>query len=136
MHSVSSSGTSGSGSRSGSAAGSATLSSLDVQTLDGRVPTVEELRQRKHVLKKALHRLDAHKAAARANGGQGLSAQQAAHYEAMYAEYKEVKSVLAAVEEADAAEQQQQQLRQQGGAASAPGGAPRGAQHAPVIDLT
>jgi transcriptional accessory protein Tex/SPT6 len=76
-----------------------------VQTLDGHVPTVGELQQRKHVLKKALQREDRLKEQLKAQG-QSYSAQQQQQWMQVYAEYKEIKQVLQAVGEAEAAEQQ------------------------------
>lgn len=78
-----------------------------MQTLDGRVPSVADLRQRKRVLKKALQAADAAKAALKAQGAV-YPADKQAQWFAMASEYRELKGVLAAVEAADAQEAEQQ----------------------------
>lgn len=76
----------------------------DVQTLDGRVPTVDELKQRKHVLKRALAKEDMVKDQLKAQGRE-YPADKQQQWVQMYIEYKEIKQVLQAVEEAEAAKQ-------------------------------
>jgi predicted nuclease with TOPRIM domain len=65
--------------------------------LDGRVPTLAELKQRKHVLKKALQAGDQQKEQLRQQG-QRLPSEKQAQWAAMYAEYKEIKGALAQAE--------------------------------------
>lgn len=103
-----------------------------MQTLDGRVPTVDELRQRKRVLKKALQHEDKTKAQLQAQGRQ-YPAEKEQQWRQMYAEYKEIKTVLQAVDEAEATELQQQQG--ESAAATAVGGSRQQGRNA-VIDLT
>jgi len=67
------------------------------------VPTVDELRQRKHVLKKALQHEDKLKAQLQEQGRE-YPADKQQQWRQMYVEYKEIKQVLQAVEEAEAAE--------------------------------
>jgi transcriptional accessory protein Tex/SPT6 len=98
-----------------------------VQTLDGRVPTVDELKQRKHVLKRALQKEDRVKDQLKAQGREYPPDKQQ-QWVQMYTEYKEIKQVLQAVEEAEAAERDADgggggSGRQQGGGSA-------------VIDLT
>jgi transcriptional accessory protein Tex/SPT6 len=69
---------------------------------------VQELQQRKNVLKKALQREDKLEEQLKAQG-QSYSAQQQQQWMQMYAEYKEIKQVLQAVGEAEAAEAAGQQ---------------------------
>lgn len=70
--------------------------------MDGHVPTMAQLQQRKHVLKKALQAGDKLKEQLRQQG-QRLPADKQQQWAAMYAEYKEIKAALAQA-------QQQQQV--------------------------
>lgn len=75
---------------------------IKAETLDGRVPTLAELRQRKHVLKQALQQED-HLKLQLKQEGQKYSQQRKQQWAAMYEEYKEIKGLLQQVEEGRAA---------------------------------
>lgn len=96
-----------------------------MQTLDGRVPTVNELRQRKHVLKKALQQEDRLKEQL-STQGRPYPEEKQQQWRQMYAEYKEIKQVLQAVEQAE---------QQEAGAGNS-GSSGRQGSNSEVIDLT
>lgn len=92
-------------SNGGASSGVVAAPGLDgVQTLDGRVPTFTELKQRKLVLKKALHAGDQLKAELKEQGKQ-VPAEQQQQWLAMYQEYKEIKQVLLQAEQQGAGQQ-------------------------------
>uniref|UniRef100_A0A383VXK8 Uncharacterized protein n=1 Tax=Tetradesmus obliquus TaxID=3088 RepID=A0A383VXK8_TETOB len=101
--SSSSSGSRNSSSSASQAAATDRQAPPGVTTLDGRVPTMSQLQQRKHVLKKALQAGDKLKEQLRLQG-QRLPADKQQQWAAMYAEYKEIKAALALAQ----AQQQQQ----------------------------
>lgn len=71
---------------------------LVAETLDGRVPTLSELRQRRHVLKKALQHEDKLKAQLRVEG-RDYSPSRQQQWVMMYQEYKEIKQLLQKADE-------------------------------------
>jgi hypothetical protein len=79
------------------------------QTLDGQNPSYAQLKQRKHVLKKALQREDRERDQLKEHGREYPANKQQLRSQ-MYAEYKECKEILQALQEADeyAAEQCQE----------------------------
>lgn len=91
------------------------------------MPTVDELKQRKHVLKRALAKEDRVKDQLKAQGRE-YPADKQQQWVQMYTEYKEIKQVLQAVQEAEAAE------RDAGGGGGS--GRQEGDGSSAVIDLT